>query len=177
VIDLNLIRERPEWVKAQIARLNEVAPIEEVLTLDGRRRAILQEVERLRQERNEASKAIGTLLGQLKRLAAGDDPARTAIEAQVEAAKESTRATGDRIASLDTELAHVETELRQQLLWVPNLPHESVPDGPDDSANVIHETQGARPRFDFAPKPHWDLGPALGILDFERGVKLSGSRV
>ena len=63
------------------------------------------------------------------------------------------------------------------MLWVPNIPHESVPDGPDDSYNVIYEPQGAPlPEFDFEPKAHWDLGPELGILDFERGVKLSGSR-
>jgi seryl-tRNA synthetase len=87
------------------------------------------------------------------------------------------RATGERIAALDEQLRTVERQLDEQLLWVPNIPHESVPDGPDDSHNIAHEPAGAPlPTFDFTPKPHWDLGPEQGLIDFERGVKLSGSR-
>lgn len=88
-----------------------------------------------------------------------------------------TRQIGEQIAAMDDELRDVESNLHELMLWVPNLPHESVPIGPDDSYNVTFEPAGAPlPTFEFEPLPHWDLGPALGILDFDRGVKLSGSR-
>ena len=193
MIDINLIRERPEWVKEQIARLNDTAPIDEILAADARRREILQEVEALRRQRNESSKQIGLWMGSLKKLeadlrqvessAAVGQPVealRTQVNAMqfnAEEAKEETRRIGDRIAELDEELRQVEAALRDMMLWVPNIPHESVPVGPDDSHNVAYEPQGApEPQFDFEPRPHWELGPALGILDFERGVKLSGTR-
>jgi seryl-tRNA synthetase len=179
MLDLNLIRERPDWVKAQIARLNDTAPIDEILALDEQRRALIQEVEQLRQRRNEASKEIGRRMGSLKQKQAqgGDSDEVAALEAQAEAAKEEVRAIGERIGELDETLREVEARLEENMLWVPNLPHESVPDGPDDSHNVAHEPAGAAlPTFDFRPQPHWDLGPELGLIDFERGVKLSGSR-
>jgi seryl-tRNA synthetase len=95
----------------------------------------------------------------------------------VEAAKEDTRLSGERITALDDELREVDAEFGRLMLWVPNLPHESVPVAPDDSHNVAHEPQGAPlPVFDFEPRPHWDLGPELDVIDFERGTKLSGSR-
>jgi seryl-tRNA synthetase len=179
MLDLNLIRERPEWVKAQIARLNDTAPIDEILALDEERRALIQEVEQLRQRRNEASKEIGRWMGSLKQkqgqAAANDEVA--ALQAQADAAKEEVRAIGERIAELDETLRQVEGRLEEQMLWVPNIPHESVPDGPDDSHNIAHEPAGApRPAFAFTPRPHWELGPDMGLIDFERGVKLSGSR-
>jgi seryl-tRNA synthetase len=179
MLDLNLIRERPDWVKAQIARLNDTAPIDEILALDEQRRAVIQEVEQLRQRRNEASKEIGRRMGSLKQKQAqgGDSDEVAALEAQAEAAKEEVRAVGERIGALDETLREVEARLEEKMLWVPNIPHESVPDGPDDSHNVAHEPAGAPlPTFDFTPQPHWDLGPELGLIDFERGVKLSGSR-
>ncbi len=186
MLDINLIRERPDWVKAQIARLNDSAPIEEILQLDERRRELIQEVEALRQQRNDESKQIGQWMGSLKQkekalAQAGDDPALAAevagLQQRAEAAKENVRAIGERIAALDDELRQVERRLEEQMLWVPNIPHESVPDGPDDSHNIAYEPAGAPlPQFDFTPRPHWELGPALSIIDFERGVKLSGSR-
>jgi seryl-tRNA synthetase len=193
MIDINLIRERPDWVKAQIARLNDTAPIDEILAADARRREILQEVETLRRQRNESSKQIGRWMGTLQKLEAelrqadaGQDVGqavailRTQINAMqfnVDSAKEESGQLGERIAALDEELRTIEQEQERLMLWVPNLPHAAVPDGPDDSHNVAHPPKGVpRPEFDFEPKPHWELGPALGILDFERGVKLSGSR-
>jgi seryl-tRNA synthetase len=179
MLDLNLIRERPEWVKEQIARLNDTAPIDEILGLDDERRTLIQQVEQLRQQRNEASKEIGRWMGSLKQKQAQGAPAAeiAALEAQAEAAKDEMRATGERIAALDEQLRTVERQLDEQLLWVPNIPHESVPGGPDDSHNIAHEPAGAPlPTFAFTPKPHWDLGPEQGLIDFERGVKLSGSR-
>jgi seryl-tRNA synthetase len=186
MLDLNLIRERPEWVKAQIARLNDSAPIDDILALDEQRRELIQEVEALRQQRNDASKQIGQWMGSLKQkekalTQTGGDPALAAevaeLQRNADAAKEEMRATGERIAHLDETLRQVEARLEEQMLWVPNIPHESVPDGPDDSHNIAHEPAGApMPQFDFTPRPHWELGPALGVVDFERGVKLSGSR-
>lgn len=188
MLDINLIREKPEWVKEQVAKRNDRAPIDEILAGDERRREILLEVEELRRQRNETSKQIGQLMGPLKKLEAalaraegGEAAALQAqlaeAEAKVEAAKDAPRLIGERIAVLDEELRDVEAALRTNLSWVPNMPHESTPVGPDETHNIIHEPQGApMPSFDFEPKPHWDLGPELGIIDFERGVKLSGSR-
>jgi seryl-tRNA synthetase len=100
-----------------------------------------------------------------------------ALQFNADTTKEETRQLGDRIAALDEELRQIEETQRRNMLMVPNIPHEKTPVGPDESHNIHHEPQGApEPQFDFMPKPHWDLGPELGIIDFERGVKLSGSR-
>ena len=187
MIDINLIREKPEWVKEQIAKLGEQASIDEILEADNRRRKIIQELEDLRRQRNEDSKRIGALMGKARKLEAGSQhgqtaeqppaPAQTELEASIEAAKESTRRLGEQITILEEELRQTEARIDENMLWVPNLPHESVVYGPDDSHNIIHPPRGvAIPEFDFEPKPHWDLGPEMGIIDFERGVKLSGSR-
>jgi seryl-tRNA synthetase len=190
MIDINLIREKPEWVKEQIARLNDNAPIDEILAADTRRREIILEVEELRRQRNESSKQIGAWMGSLKKLegdlkrteAAGQpvDALRAqlnSLQFNADEAKDETRRLGERIGTLEEELRAVEATIDEKMLWVPNLPHESVPDGLDDSHNIAYPPQGAPlPEFDFEPKAHWDLGPALEIIDFERGVKLSGSR-
>jgi len=191
MLDINLIREKPDWVKAQIAKLNDSAPIDEILATDAKRREIIQEVEELRQERNKASKRIGQQMGKLKQLErrlkqAGGQESQPVedlekelevLKRAAERAKDETRALGNSITTLDEELRQAEEALHELMLWVPNLPHEDVPVGPDDSHNVVHPARGAPlPSFDFEPKPHWDLGPELNIIDFERGVKLSGSR-
>lgn len=189
MIDINLIREDPEWVKAQIAKLNDSAPIDEIVTLDQRRRELILEVEALRRERNETSKKIGRAMGELKKLekkaeTATDEDDSAALQAElatateaVDTAREEMRVVGDQIEALDEQLGAIETELDEKMLWVPNLPHESVPVGPDDSHNIAYPPEGPPlPVFEFTPKPHWDLGPELNIIDFERGVKLSGSR-
>lgn len=193
MLDINIIREKPEWVKEQIAKLNDTAPIDEIVADDARRREILGEVEELRRQRNESSKQIGQWMGSLKKLEADLKRAETGtavgqdveqLRAQVQSlqfnadeAKEQTRQIGERITELDEELRQVDERLYNNMLYVPNIPHASVPVAPDDSHNILGEPQGApEPQFDFTPKPHWDLGPELGIIDFERGVKLSGSR-
>jgi len=193
MIDINLIRQKPEWVKEQIAKLNDTAPIDEILAADKRRREILQEVEDLRRQRNENSKQIGRLMGSLKKMEAdlrlaetGQDVGQpvemlrtqvNSMRANADGAKAKTRLIGDQIALLDEELRQVGAIFQEKMLWVPNIPHESVPVAPDDSHNIAYEPQGASiPTFDFEPKAHWDLGPNLGIIDFERGVKLSGTR-
>lgn len=192
MIDINLIRKKPEWVKEQVAKRNDSSPIDEIMTADMRRREILLEVEELRRQRNAASKLIGRqmgslkkLEGELKRVKAGGSGRSLAdiqaevqkAEAAVEAAKAGPRLIGDQIAILDAELRDVEATFNEGMLWVPNMPDPSTPVGPDETYNVIHEPQGApEPTFNFEPKPHWDLGTALDIIDFDRGVKMSGSR-
>ena len=158
MLDINLIREKPEWVKEQVAKRNAEAPIDQILADDGRRREILQEVEELRRQRNSASKQIGRFMGnlkkkeaELKRTEAG--PAADALKAEVkklaaeaENAKDAPRKIGEQIAVYDEELREVETRLNENLLWVPNLTHESVPIGPDEAHNVFHEPQAHRSR-------------------------------
>ncbi len=160
MLDLNLIREKTDFVKAEIAKLNETAPIDEIIELDRRRRLLLSEVETLKAERNVGSKETG------KKEAGAERDAHIA----------KMRELGDRISALDAEIAEVDHELRHNLLLVPNLPEPGVPVGKDDSENIVTEMWGTPREFDFQPKPHWELGEALGIIDFERGIKVSGSR-
>lgn len=193
MLDINLIREKPEWVKEQIAKRNDNVDIDAILADDSRRREILQEVEVLRGQRNTSSKQIGQwmgtlkkLQGDLKRAQAGQDVGQTtdALQTQINSmqfnadeAKDETRKIGEQISTLDEELREVEDRLNNNLMWVPNMPHASTPVGPDEDSNIIHEPQGApKPTFDFEPKPHWELGVERDIIDFEAGVKLSGSR-
>ncbi|MFK7805902.1 MAG: serine--tRNA ligase [Anaerolineae bacterium] len=191
MIDINLIRNKTDWVREQLVKLNDAnAPIDTVLEQDKIRREIILKVEELRRERNVASRAIGRAMGGLKKMeaelkkaqAAGSDTAE--LEAQVaeaqkeaEAAKDKPREIGDEIAELEEGLKAADAKLREAMLWMPNMPHESVVVAMSDEENVNGEPLGAPiPEFDFEPIPHWDLGPALGMIDFERGVKLSGSR-
>ncbi|HET6447129.1 MAG TPA: serine--tRNA ligase [candidate division Zixibacteria bacterium] len=188
MLKIELIREKPEWIKEQVANLNDVAPIDEILEEDRRRREIIQTVEVLRQQRNKASKEIGHWMGSLKRLEkylrnedGSDDQSAVEeleqLKRSIEMSKTETRDVGQQIALLDDELREVETRLHEYMLWVPNLPHSSVVVGPSEDFNLIHEPVGVPlPVFDFDPKPHWDIGPELNIIDFERGVKLSGTR-
>jgi len=160
MIDINLIREEPEMVKAAMEALNAEAPIDEIVSLDARRRELLTEVEALRAERNTVSKEIG----------------RTRDKEERQAKIERMRAVGDRIDALESDLKGVEANLEAAMLQVPNLPAPDVPVGPDESHNVIIWQKGEPRTFDFEVVPHWDLGPTLDIVDFERGVKLSGTR-
>jgi seryl-tRNA synthetase len=163
MLDLTYIREHPDEVKQAMANLYADAPIDEILDLDKQRRALLQEVEQLKQQRNAVSKEIGKMKDAEER----------------EAKKAEMRAVGDRITALDAEINEVEARLNDRMLRVPNLPDPSVPVGKDDTENlvtrVIGEPKTAKD-FGFEPKAHWDLGTALGIIDFERGVKVSGTR-
>lgn len=163
MIDLKMIREHPDEVKAALAKLHSDAPIDEILDLDIRRRDILQELEALRHKRRETSKEIGRMKDQ--------DARQTLID--------EMQSVNGRISELDSQISVVEAELERAQYLVPNLPHESVPIGADESQNVVVRQEGevkAESEIGFQPLPHWDLGPKLGIIDFERGVKLSGSR-
>jgi len=164
MLDLHMIREQTDKVRAALRVLGaEDAPIDRVLELDQERRALLVEVEELRARRNAGSKQIGQLMREGRR-------------AEAEALKAELAAAGERIPQLEERLRQVDAELQDALLRIPNLPHPSVPVGKDESENVVVRQEGTLPSFDFEPLPHWDLGPALGILDFERGVKISGTR-
>jgi seryl-tRNA synthetase len=160
MLDIQLIREKPEEVKAALARRGIEPPIDQVLSLDSRWRELLTEVESLKAERNKVSKEIGKM---------ADEGAR---QERIAAMRE----LGARIDALDGEVGEVEAQIHALMIEIPNLPHLSVPDGPDESANIVVRTVGEPLTFDFDPKPHWELGPELGIMDFERGVKVTGSR-
>jgi len=160
MLDLRFIRENPELVREALVRLNTTAPIDEILNLDEQRRRLLSEVEALKARRNAVSKEIGKMK---------DGDRRQALI-------EEMREVGERIKGLDDQVRQVEERLNNALLQVPNMPHESVPVGRDESENVVVRTWGQPREFDFEPLPHWDLGPTLDIIDFERGVKLSGTR-
>lgn len=161
MLDIKLIREQPDFVKAGIRRRGEdPGVIDEVLRLDSQRRELIFQVEQLKAEKNAASKAIGKI----------KDPAER------EQRIAEMRAKGDRVPELDKEVAAVEAALHQVMLVLPNLPHADVPVGESEDDNVVVRTEGAQRSFDFTPRPHWELGEQLGMIDFERGVKLSGSR-
>jgi len=160
VLDIRLIRERPDEVRAGFARLGAAVDLDGVLALDGRVRDLKNESQTLQAEQNRLSKDIG-------RAAAGE--AR-------EQAKAASAALKERIERMAGDLAAAEAALDGKLLEIPNLPHPSVPTGKDETENRVLREEGTRRTFDFAPQPHWDLGTKLGIIDFERGVKISGSR-
>ena len=173
MLDLAYIREHPDEVKAAIARLNADAPVDLILALDVQRRELLTEVEGLKARRNATSKEMGRLQRRSKEVQPEE---KVMLEAEFEAVRQEMRQLGERIKVLDAALRDVEAQLYDAQLHVPNLPHESVPLGKDESENVVRRTEGEPPQFDFEPLPHWDLGPMLGILDLERGVKLAGTR-
>ncbi len=162
MLSRDLLRDAADRVRDLVAsRGSDPDLVDRWSGLDAGRRAALVELEELKQQRNEASRKIGEIKRQ------GGD-ANDEIN-EVGRLKGRIGALDERLGSIDTELAEVELEL-------PNLPHDSVPVGPDESANRVERLVGEPPTFDFEPQAHWDLGPELGILDFERGAKLTGAR-
>jgi seryl-tRNA synthetase len=160
MIDLRLIREDPERVRAAISTLNTSAPIDEILALDARRRDLVTRVEQMKARRNDGSKLVSK---------APDDVERQRLIAEM-------RELGDEISAIDERVRQADAELEDLLLRVPNLPLAEVPIGSDESDNVVVREVGAPREFLFPALPHWDLAERLGIIDFERGVKISGSR-
>jgi seryl-tRNA synthetase len=173
MIDIKLIREKPEWVKAEIRKLYIDAPIDRVVELDQRRRQTLSQVEALKAERNRVSKTMGPLRGRIKK-AQGEE--KSTLEATFGDVRRQMSQVGEQIKTLDAEIREIDAQLDEAILQVPNLPDSTVPVGADESENVVVRQEDELPRFDFEPLPHWDLGPMLGIIDFERGIKLSGTR-
>jgi len=156
MLGLNFIRENPELVRQGALRKGEPAPIDEILTLDQQHRQLLGEEESARGEMNSRSANLGP--------------------GQVESLRAELSQLKGRIQRLQEERRLIQEQLSELLLLVPNLPHESVPLGTTDDDNLVVRTFGEPPRFDFQPKPHYELGNALGIFDFERAVKIAGSR-
>ncbi len=151
MIDLKFIRENPDIVRKAIANRHDNAPIDEILRLDSERRQNIIKLDALRQERKTVSK-------------------------EREKAAERGRAIRDEIQKLEENAKKLDEQLNALLLQVPNIPQPDVPLGKDDSDNVTVRTWGEPRKFSFKPLPHWTLGENLKIIDFERGVKLSGSR-
>jgi seryl-tRNA synthetase len=163
MLDIELLRKNPEFVKERLRLRREDYPrlVDEALRLDEERRSILRELEALRAERNSLSKEIG------KRKSKGEQTAE--LEGKVREIKE-------KIEGLEDKLSKVEEQLKRVMLSIPNIPHQSVPVGKDETENVEVRRWGVPRDFDFEPKAHYDIGEALGILDFERGAGLAGSR-
>jgi len=160
MLDMKLIREHPELVRAAATNKNQDCDIDQVLALDERRREIIRGVERLKAERNQASAQIAV------KKRAGEN---------ADEAVEATRKLGDEIKSQDQALREVEAELQKRLDWIPNIPNPSVPVGRDESANVVVRDWGDKPQPDFKILPHWEIGEKLGILDLPAAAAVSGS--
>jgi len=161
MLDINLIREQPDLVrKALQDRQMDAGPVDDVLQQDETRRALIQEVENLKAQRNLVSKEIGRLKEPDER------------QAKIEAMRD----VGDQITELDDRLRVVDAELHRVMEIIPNIPDPRTPYGISEDENVVIRQVGTVPKYDFQPKPHWDLGPELGIINFEQGVKVSGSR-
>ena len=151
MLDLKFIRENTDLVREALANRQDTAPLDEILELDSQRRQKILELESLRHERKESSQ-------------------ETKID------KEKGRDLRTMIRGLEEEVRSLDNELEELLLQVPNIPHPSTPVGNDETDNPVVRHWGDLPAFDFEPAPHWKLGESLGIIDFERGVKLSGTR-
>jgi seryl-tRNA synthetase len=163
MLDINLLRAQPDLVKQGVTdRQNAelAAVVDEVLALDARRREVLKEVETLKAERNAVSKEIGQMR---------DAAARVAKIAE-------QKGLGEKIDALDAQVHAAETKRDVLMSALPNVPDPRTPVGASEEDNTILRTVGQPRQLDFKPLPHWDLGASLGIIDFERGAKLSGSR-
>jgi seryl-tRNA synthetase len=162
MLDIKLIREKPDFVRQRLATRgrDDEARIAEIAALDEQRRKMLAEGDNFKAERNKVSKEIGAMKSK------GQD-----ASAPMAAMKQ----VGDRIASLDAEVAGIDQKLQDILLMIPNLPQESVPVGKDAANNSEVRRWGEAPEFAFQSKPHWEIGEKLGILDFPRAAKISGS--
>ena len=162
MLSRELLRNDTERVKRALsARASDPAGADAWARLDAERRAALVELEDAKHRRNEASRAIGKI-----KQAGGDAAEEIAAVAALK---------GD-LERLEERVGAADSALEELALGFPNIPHESVPVGADESANRVERTIGEPTSFDFEPQAHWDLGPALGILDFERGAKLAGAR-
>jgi seryl-tRNA synthetase len=161
MLDIKWIRDNVDEVKTYLKARNHDFSLQDLLDLDDKRRSMIAETESLKAERNEGSKRVAISKK------SGED---------VSPIKEHMKEIGQKIKDLDGEISDVESELNDMLLTIPNRPHESVPVGADENDNVEIRKWGEPPSFTFEPKAHWDIGESLGILDFERGVRLAQSR-
>jgi seryl-tRNA synthetase len=164
MLDLKFLRNNAELVKTCLINKhieNGAALVDEIVALDEKRRAVLVDVEEKKRRRNE----ISALVAKAKKNGESADDLMT-----------ESRSIGEEIKTLDEQSREIEETLNARLLEVPNIHHESAPVGELEEENVCVRTWGEIPQFDFEPKAHWEIGEKLGILDFERGAKVSGSR-
>ena len=161
MLDIKLLRTNPDRIQDALKKRNHDLDIAPAIELDKQRRALLADVEQRKAEQNEITKKIPAMKK------AGEDT--DAIFAEM-------RALSDTIKEDDAKIAQIDSDLRNFMLRIPNIPHESVPVGADDSENVEIRRYGEPTAFSFEPKAHWDIGTDLNILDFDRGAKIAGSR-
>ena len=161
MLELKFIRENAELVKNALKNRQYDLDLDDMIAVDARRRQLLQQVEELRNLRNRVSQEIGKLKKE------GKD-ASSKIE--------EMKKVSQQIKEIEQELSEVEQKVKEYLLSIPNIPHPSVPVGEDENDNVLVKRWGDLPEFDFEPLPHWDVGESLGILDFKRAGKITGSR-
>jgi seryl-tRNA synthetase len=159
--DMGTFRANLDAIAERLSTRGVALPLDEFRDLDRTRRAAITESERLKAEQNSLSREIGILKKQ--NLNADELQARSAQ-------------MRDRIAELSKNVEEVDARFREMLAGIPNVPHESVPTGKSADDNALIRTVGEPTKFDFEPQPHWDLGPALGILDFDRAAKITGAR-
>ena len=158
MISIELIRRNPDLVREAMRKRAADVPIDEILSLDEERRSLIVRADALRARRNEVSREMGR----------SKDRPQELIE--------EMRRAGSQIKELEDRLRSTGEKLDDLLLRVPNIPDESAPVGADESSNVVVKTVGELPSFDFEPEAHWDIAERLGVIDFERGVRLAGSR-
>ena len=161
MLDIKFIRNNIEKVEEMLKARNMDMDLSEFKELEEKRRKLIREVEDLKALRNEKSKE----LGKLKKEGKLTDDLRAEMQA-----------LSDKIKNLDSQLREIEEKIQNIILNIPNMLHESVPFGKDENDNVVYKVYGEKPEFDFEPKPHWDIGENLGILDFKRASKLAGAR-
>ena len=158
MIDIDLIREKPEVVEQSAQKRGQVFQVAEASELDSRRRRTISEIDSLRAKRNEVSRELGKKSEKPQELI------------------EDMREVGAQISRLEKKEKDIAERLQNILMDIPNIPGDTTPFGADEGENVIVRTVGNKPEFDFDPKPHWDIGEDLGIIDFQRGVKVSQTR-
>jgi len=162
MLDIKFIRENKHLVEESLKKRRYEFSIDSLLKIDEERRRKISAIEKQKNRINELSRQIGEVK-------------RKNEESKILELKEESRKIGEEIEQLEKELYEIEIRFNQLLLLIPNIPHESVVEGSDSSQNPVIRTWGEKPSFSFTPRPHWELGEKLGILDFARGSKLSGS--
>lgn len=162
MLSIDLIRREPDLVRKSLAERGEADPIPQLLELDARHRQVITEGDQLRSRRNDVSRQIGQ--------------ARSSGQAPSPEVVAEMRRVGDRIDELEQQARELDQKIHQILLGLPNIPRADVPPGTGEEGNLVVRHWGEPRKFDFLPQPHWELGEQLGIIDFQRGVKLSGSR-
>ncbi|MEM1524861.1 MAG: serine--tRNA ligase, partial [Nitrososphaerales archaeon] len=161
MLDIKLIRENPELIKEMLRKRGISFPLDRLINLDQTRRALITEVQKLKHQRNLVSEEIGNLKKQ------GMDISKKIVE---------MKDLSNKIQEIDYKIQEIEKEFNNLMLQLPNLIHDSVPEGKDENDNVVIRSWGEPTQFDFKPKDHIDLGLKLGLIDLDRAAKVAGAR-